>query len=349
MSRIDTATFSPATPSAPPRPAGGGSYLIQRGDTLGEIAARHGTRVEALMAANPQIRDPNLILAGDTLQLPQGDAPWGPRTIVQAGDTLSTLARSAGTDVATLARLNGIANPDLIHLGQTLRLPGGSTSPAPGVVPGTAPAATAPAAIAPTGTPAAGGSAPQRGITEAQYAAVARDLGVDVAALKAVASVESSGDGFLDSGKPKILFEAHVFHRETGGRFDASNPNLSSERWNRALYGQGGEHQWDRFDQAAGLDAKAAMKSASWGRFQIMGFNYQRAGFSNVQDFVDAMKRGEGEQLRAFANFVESDPTMLRALREHDWAGFARRYNGAGYAQNQYDTKIAEAYRRFAN
>jgi flagellum-specific peptidoglycan hydrolase FlgJ len=61
------------------------------------------------------------------------------------------------------------------------------------------------------------------------------------------------------------------------------------------------------------------------------------------------MKRSEGEQLKAFASFIESNPAMHRALQHHDWAAFARAYNGAGYAQNHYDTKIAAAYRRHAH
>ena len=291
MSRIDTvSTIAPVRPVADDAPG----YRIQHGDTLSQIAAAHGTTVDALMRANPQIRDADLIYAGDTLRIPEGrELPHSGREAptIQPGETLSRLARESP-----------VSRSELIS-----------------------------------------------GITEADYAATARQLGVDVAAIKAVAQVESAGSGMLASGKPKILFEAHVFHAQTNGRFDASQPNLSSPGWNRSLYGAGGEHQWDRFDRAAALDPQAAMQSASWGRFQIMGFNHQRAGFSNVQDFVAAMKSGEGAQLQAFASFIQSDPKMLQSLRDHDWAGFAQRYNGAGYAQNQYDTKIAAAFARYAH
>jgi len=474
-----------------------GSYQIRSGDTLGGIAKAHGTTVEALLRANPQIRNPDLIIAGDSLRLPGGG---GARThVVRSGDTLSALAARYNTSVSALAGLNGIRNPDLIHVGDRLRLPGaGSGAPSPQApAPAPQPAAPAPAgqanwmAIArgergtseiagardnariveyhqtttlrakddetpwcssfvnwtmekagykgtdsaaaiswknwgdnvgslrnaregdivvlhrkgapahqnhvgffvrdgnggvtllggnqgntvkestyglnqwevvavrrppgaavqaPTPAPSApapGGST-QRGITEADYQAVARQLGVDVAAIKAVAEVEAAGDGFLPSGKPKILFEAHIFSDQTGGRYDRSHPNLSSPSWNRSLYGAGGEHQWTRFNQAAQLNSDAAMKSASWGRFQIMGFNHKAAGFNTVGEFVDAMKRGEGEHLKAFANFIQSHPSMHNALKRHDWAAFARAYNGPGYAANQYDTKMADAYRRHA-
>jgi hypothetical protein len=80
-----------------------------------------------------------------------------------------------------------------------------------------------------------------------------------------------------------------------------------------------------------------------------MGFNYRAAGYANVQSFVAAMQRSEGAQLQAFARFIEANPAMHQALQRHDWAAFARAYNGPGYAQNDYDTKIAAAYRRFAH
>lgn len=45
-------------------------YLIRRGDTLSAIAIRHGVSVDAIMAANPQIKDRDKIIAGDTLTIP---------------------------------------------------------------------------------------------------------------------------------------------------------------------------------------------------------------------------------------------------------------------------------------
>ena len=50
-------------------------------------------------------------------------------------------------------------------------------------------------------------------------------------------------------------------------------------------------------------------------------------------------------QLDAFATFIAREP-FLSALRAQDWARFARAYNGSGYAQNQYDQKLAAAFHR---
>jgi LysM repeat protein len=191
-----------------------------------------------------------------------------------------------------------------------------------------------------------GVDASSKAMTESDWQRAANDLGVDVATIKAVAEVEAAGSGFLSNGDPKILFEAHKFSDMTGGRYDASHPNVSSKSWDSSLYvGGAGEH--DRLKDAMVLDESAALKSASWGKFQIMGFNYEAAGYSNVQSFVEAMRSSEGKQLDAFVNFIKSNPSMHQSLQNHDWSTFARLYNGPRYAENHYDTKIAQAYVKF--
>lgn len=104
-------------------------YTVQRGDTLSAIAARHGVSLNALIAANPQISNPNLIFPGQSVTIPAGGsgaAAGGGTYTVQPGDTLSGIAARHGLDWRTLAMDNGLANPDLILPGQTLRLGGGS-------------------------------------------------------------------------------------------------------------------------------------------------------------------------------------------------------------------------------
>lgn len=182
-------------------------------------------------------------------------------------------------------------------------------------------------------------------LSERGYFIAASDLGVDVATIKAVAEVESAGDGFTADGRVKILFERHKFHSLTHGQFD-SDPDISNRT--AGGYGAAGAHQYARFSKAFALDADAAMKSASWGKFQIMGFNHKAAGFDTVGAFVDAMKVSEDEQLKAFVNVIKSFG-LAGELRNHDWAGFARQYNGMGYKKNRYDTKMAAAYRKFSS
>ena len=173
------------------------------------------------------------------------------------------------------------------------------------------------------------------------YARAADSLDCDVPAIKAVAEVESRGAGFLPDGRLKILFEAHIFSARTKGKYDTVHPNISSKTWNRALY-KGGEAEHDRLYEAQQLDPVAAWCSASWGKFQIMGFNYAPCGFKSARDMIDYMHVSEGNQLDCFVAFIKSNPKMHKALQDHDWDVFKTLYNGPG--ANGYAQKIKNAY-----
>lgn len=181
-----------------------------------------------------------------------------------------------------------------------------------------------------------------KNLKEVDYAAVAEIINCEVEVVKAVAKVESNGSGFLNNGRPKILFEAHIFSRLTGGIFDKEHPQISSPYWNRKLY-QGGEKEYERLKTASELDKRAAMKSASWGKFQIMGFNYHNCGFDSVVDFVADMYKSEREHLLAFMTYCQSQG-LFRYLKFKEWDSFARKYNGPGYKKNRYAAKLREAY-----
>lgn len=185
---------------------------------------------------------------------------------------------------------------------------------------------------------------PKPKITESDLCRAAKRLRCSTAEVETVGEVESRGEPFYADGFPVILFERHKFHSFTKGVFDQSHPHLSNKK--AGGYGKAGQNQQNKFNEAFALSPTAAMKSCSWGRFQIMGFNYGMCGFESVGAFVDAMKESEGKQLDAFVGFVIT-AGLADELREHDWAGFARGYNGASYKKNQYDTKLAKAWDKF--
>lgn len=180
-------------------------------------------------------------------------------------------------------------------------------------------------------------------LTEADFQRAAHQLGVSVNVIKAVTEVEARGRGFDARGEPVILFERHIFSRETGGKYDKTHKDISA----KAPGGYGpSSYQHTRLQQAVKLDRTAALRSASWGMFQIMGFNHEPAGHTTLQSFINAMYRSEGDQLDAFVAFVRAGRGMVTALRAKDWAGFASRYNGPAYRRNAYDEKMATAYAR---
>ena len=184
-------------------------------------------------------------------------------------------------------------------------------------------------------------------LSEDDYSEAARIIDCETAIIKAVAEVESSGKGFFDNDEPKILFEAHIFSKLTKHKYDASHPDISSRKWNKALYKRG-IAEYDRLNKAKELDNEAALKSASWGKFQIMGFNHEYCGYDNVDKFTEDMKISEREHLLAFIGFVKAFK-LDKYLKSKNWAKFAEGYNGKDYKKNNYDNKLRDSYKKFSN
>ena len=119
--------------------AAGASYTVQPGDTLSEIAARHGTSVSALAAAN-SLTEPDRIVAGRTLTLPgsgggSGAAATGVASrvthTVAPGETLSGIAVRYGVRASAIAQANGLPDPNFVRAGARLTIPG-ARAPAEG-------------------------------------------------------------------------------------------------------------------------------------------------------------------------------------------------------------------------
>lgn len=159
---IPTGGTTPVPTPTPP-PGGQTIYVVAPGDYLASIARRFNTTVTAIAQAN-SIANINIIYVGQRLVIPVGGTvpptavpPTGvPPTAtpppqvstytVQPGDTLARIASRFGTTVTALAQLNGITNPNLIYVGQQLRIPGpGQVQPT--AVPGQ------PTAVPPTAVP----------------------------------------------------------------------------------------------------------------------------------------------------------------------------------------------------
>ncbi len=180
-------------------------------------------------------------------------------------------------------------------------------------------------------------------INEKDFKDAATKIGCSVAAIKAVAEVESKQSGFDEKDQPVILFERHVFSAKTNHLFDQSNPNVSNPT--PGGYGPSNK-QHARLAEAVKLNREAALMSASWGKFQIMGFNFALCGFNSLQDFINAMYSSERAHLMAFVNYV-IESSLGDELRDKRWADFAKRYNGPTYKKNKYDEKLAAAYLKY--
>ena len=175
--------------------------------------------------------------------------------------------------------------------------------------------------------------------SQEQLVEAAKSLGCEVAAIKAVVLTETPRGAFGDDGKPTILYERHYFHRLTNGKYD-SDPVLSNK--DAGGYGKYSA-QYGKLNKAIALDKNAALQSASWGAFQIMGENYKAAGYASVEDFVKGMETVQG-QLNAFVSFIKNTPPLQSALQNKHWVTFARTYNGKNFKKNDYDNKLANNY-----
>lgn len=181
-------------------------------------------------------------------------------------------------------------------------------------------------------------------LTRRGLRSICKVLGIGEPEVWAVLNVETRGFGFLPDRCPQILFERHIFSRLTAMRFDGRHPDISNA--NPGGYA-GGAAEYARLEKAMALDADAALASASWGIGQVMGFNHKLAGYDTVAAMVKDMVKGEDAQLMAVATFIKNN-SLHKPLARHDWAAFARGYNGPDFRRNDYDNRLAAAHARFA-
>ena len=182
-------------------------------------------------------------------------------------------------------------------------------------------------------------------LTETDFTAVATSLGVSPNMIKAVRKVEAPRGSFDDQGRPTILYERHVFSRNSGRRFDASHPTLSSTT--PGGYGKF-SIQYDKFADACALDPEAAFKACSWGAFQVLGENAVALGYASAYDMVQKLLVSEAAHLDSFVRFVRTNGLVdkLRACRAGDPAScvpFVKAYNGKDFAKNNYHVNLANA------
>jgi hypothetical protein len=178
-------------------------------------------------------------------------------------------------------------------------------------------------------------------------------IGVGEDVVHGLLDVEASGKPFDKHGRPKMLFEPHVFYRNLKGdkRAEAVRQGLAYPKWKPGAYPK---DSYDRLERAMKIDETAALKAASWGAGQILGENYRMAGYDSPQDMVRAFMDDADEHLEAMVSFCKAAgiddelrrcEAKLRAgkkLTPADLAPIAFRYNGAKYATHNYHGRLAD-------
>lgn len=171
------------------------------------------------------------------------------------------------------------------------------------------------------------------------------ELGVGEDELHAFIDVETRGGGFDNLGRPRILFERHIFYRELPKekRQAAVNAGLASK--SPGGYGKESE-QYGKLGRAMLIDKEAALRSCSWGLAQIMGFNHKLAGYATVDEMIEDFIQDEENHLAAAVRFIKA-AGLDDELRGRNWAAFAKGYNGPNYRINRYDEKLTEAFAKW--
>ncbi|WP_425962704.1 N-acetylmuramidase domain-containing protein [Rhizobium nepotum] len=192
-------------------------------------------------------------------------------------------------------------------------------------------------------------------ISDIDIPRIAHKIKVGEDELHAFMDVETSGNGFDNNGRPKILFEPHVFYRNLKGakRTRAVKEGLAYPTWGEKPYPR---DSYPRLIKAMLIDETSALKAASWGLGQILGENHEMVGYRTPQDMVRAFMDDEAAHLDAMVNFlvsakIDGEMRKLAALTRKTTAADCEKivsvYNGPGYKKNRYHTKMASAHNKW--
>lgn len=118
-----------------------------------------------------------------------------------------------------------------------------------------------------------------------------------------------------------------------------SNGRTTARRFEPVFFKRLTGQSAKNFTDAARLDYDAAMRSTSFGKYQILGINYRAAGFRSVQDLAKATPE---QQDKAFIRFVHAKK-LDRYVKYGQLRAFAKAYNGSQYHRNKYDSKLMAA------
>lgn len=181
-------------------------------------------------------------------------------------------------------------------------------------------------------------------LSDADFNLVAEELGVEKAAIMAVARIEAGAamQGFWAPGVPVANFSQSLFSKY---KAKVSGRKIPDGTVPSGLKGYGLK-EWTALVNARKSNADAADMGTYWGMFQICGAHYKLCGCKSVEEMVELMSHSEVMQLELFARFIKNSG-MLPALRAKDWKTFARKYNGPAYAKRKYHTRMAAEYEKY--
>lgn len=171
-------------------------------------------------------------------------------------------------------------------------------------------------------------------------------IGVDEDHLRAFLEVEAASRGYDRHGRPRMLFEPHVFYRNLSGadRDEAVRAGLAYRRWGERPYPS---DSYPRLVEAMEIDESAALMACSIGLSQVLVENHEMVGYDTPQEMWQAFMDDEEEHVEAMVNYILAT-NIADDLAAGRWETVARVYNGPGYRKHNYHGRMAAAYARFA-
>lgn len=174
---------------------------------------------------------------------------------------------------------------------------------------------------------------------------IGKTIGVGEDELHAFIDVEAAGSGFDAKGRPKMLFEPHIFYKLLGkgkARNAAVKAGVAYAKWKPKGYPK---DSYGRLAVAMSINATLALMSASWGAFQIMGFNHGAACYATPEAMIRDFMADEDNHVEAAVRFI-INKKLDDDLRAHRWDVIEQVYNGGGF-DGLYARKMAKAFARW--
>lgn len=162
--------------------------------------------------------------------------------------------------------------------------------------------------------------------------------------LHAVMDVEAPMGGYDSKGRLTILYEPHIAYALSSGatRDRLVAAGLAYAKWGTKPYPK---DSYPRLTAAYDIAPSIALQACSIGRGQVLARNYVAAGFDSPEEmWYTLLVGGEAAHLEAVVSFIIHNH-LDDEIRAHNWAAFARGYNGSGYKKNNYDVKLAARYK----
>lgn len=188
-------------------------------------------------------------------------------------------------------------------------------------------------------------------ITEQLYEEASKELGIEKAVMQAIARQESHKSSFWQKGQATILYERHKmwkYLREDLGKkieeLDSLNklyPNLVNKK--QGGYGTYSE-QYSKLSKAKIIDYNCAIKACSWGKFQVLGANFEGV-FANPKELENAVNICEIQQFILFKGYLKKTSGMIKALKNKEWRTIAKLYNGSAW--ETINPKYAENIKKY--